>query len=241
MLMKKERLDKFLANMGLGSRRQVKALVRACRVKVNGIVILESDFKIVPGKDRVEVNGQLVEYKKFYYIMLNKPAGYLSATRDNYASTVMDLLPKEWCNRDIAPVGRLDKDTEGLLLLTDDGQLAHYLLAPRSRVAKTYFLQVEGEVTVNDLKALEAGVVLDDGYCTLPAEVRLLAAGKRSELELTIYEGKFHQVKRMLKAIGKKVIYLKRISMGALELDPGLAPGESRELSEEEIHRLKNS
>ena len=217
---KKQRLDRFLANMQVGARRQVKALIRSNRVTVNGVVIKKADHGVFPEQALVAVDGQPVEYKKFFYIMLNKPKGYLSATKDRNAP---------------------DKDTEGLLLFTNDGPLSHRLLAPRFRVAKTYFLRVEGEITLPDLKTLEEGVILEDGYRTLPAKVRLLRAGEISELELTIYEGKFHQVKRMLKAVGKEVVYLQRKSMGALTLDPGLALGESRELSAEEIQRLKSS
>ncbi len=238
---KKQRLDRFLANMQVGARRQVKALIRSNRVTVNGVVINKADHGVFPEQALVAVDGQPVEYKKFFYIMLNKPKGYLSATKDRNAPTVLDLLPEKWRVRDLAPVGRLDKDTEGLLLFTNDGPLSHRLLAPRFRVAKTYFLRVEGEITLPDLKTLEEGVILEDGYRTLPAKVRLLRAGEISELELTIYEGKFHQVKRMLKAVGKEVVYLQRKSMGALTLDPGLALGESRELSAEEIQRLKSS
>lgn len=236
---KKQRLDRLLATMGVGSRRQVKVLVRAGRVTVNGQVVRTSAFGVIPEKDRVAVDGRLLEYREFCYLMLNKPAGYLTATKDQYASTVMDLLPDYWQRRKMAPVGRLDKDTEGLLLLTNDGQLAHRLLAPRRRIAKTYFLRVDGEVTPDELKALAAGVVLDDGYHTLPAEVELLKPGSEAELELTIYEGKFHQVKRMFQAVGKNVLYLQRRSMAGLKLDPKLKLGESRELSAEEIEWLK--
>jgi 16S rRNA pseudouridine516 synthase len=239
--MAKKRLDWLLAQMGVGSRREVKLLVRAGRVGVNGAVVKESAFAVIPGQDRVTLDGELLEYREFYYLMLNKPAGYLTATKDRYAPTVMDLLPECWQKRKIAPVGRLDKDTEGLLLFTNDGQLAHRLLAPRRRVAKTYFLRVDGEVTPEELQALAAGVVLDDGYRTLPAEVKLLKPDNAAELELTIYEGKFHQVKRMLQAVGKNVIYLQRRSMAGVELDPKLKPGENRELAAGEIASLRRS
>ncbi|NLW56536.1 MAG: rRNA pseudouridine synthase [Firmicutes bacterium] len=237
---KKQRLDRILARMGVGSRREVKILVRAGRVSVNGEVVKNSAFEVHP-EDRVAVDGQVLEYQEFYYLMLNKPAGYLTATKDQYAPTVMDLLPEYWQRRKVVPVGRLDKDTEGLLIFTNDGQLVHHLLSPRRRVAKTYFLRVDGEVTPEELEALAAGVVLDDGYRTLPAEVKLLKPGRAAELELTIYEGKFHQVKRMLRAVGKNVIYLQRRSMAGVKLDPKLKLGESRELWPEEIECLYRS
>jgi 16S rRNA pseudouridine516 synthase len=171
--------------------------------------------------------------------MLNKPAGYLTATKDHSAPTVQDLVPAEWRVQNLAPVGRLDKDTEGLLLLTTDGPLAHRLLSPTWQTPKTYFLRIDGELTADELQTLASGVVLDDGYRTRPAEVKLLTTGPEWELALTIYEGKFHQVKRMLQAVGKKVTYLQRRSMGTLSLDPDLALGECRPLTPEEIKGLK--
>lgn len=237
--MTRQRLDKFLAHRGFGTRREVKALLRARRVLLNGQTVTTGEIKLDPARDQVLVDGEKVEGREFTYLMLNKPAGFLSATRDRFAPTVLDLVPANWRVRDLVPVGRLDKDTEGLLLLTNDGPLVHRLLAPASRVPKTYYLRVAGEVTPADRAALAAGVVLDDGYRTLPAEVAILTSGAVSELLLTIYEGKFHQVKRMLKAVGKEVIYLQRRSMGNLTLDPGLAAGECRPLTEEEIEGLK--
>jgi 16S rRNA pseudouridine516 synthase len=171
--------------------------------------------------------------------MLNKPAGYLTATKDRSAPTVLDLVPEKWRVKGLAPVGRLDKDTEGLLLLTTDGLLAHRLLSPKSRTPKTYFLRIDGKPTADELQTLASGVVLADGYRTRPAEVKLLTTGSDWELVLTIYEGKFHQVKRMLQAVGKQVIYLQRRSMGTLRLDPALALGECRPLTLEEINGLK--
>jgi len=235
----RQRLDKFLAHRGFGTRREVKALLRTGRVLLNGQLVTTGDLKIDPARDRVLVDGEEVEAREFTYLMLNKPAGFLSATRDRFAPTVLDLVPENRRVRNLVPVGRLDKDTEGLLLLTNDGPLVHRLLAPASRVPKTYFLRVAGEVTPDDRARLAAGVVLDDGYRTLPAEVTVLTSGEVSELLLTIYEGKFHQVKRMLQAVGKEVIYLQRRAMGNLTLDPGLALGECRPLREEEIQGLK--
>ncbi|HHT48359.1 MAG TPA: rRNA pseudouridine synthase [Firmicutes bacterium] len=236
---KGQRLDKFLAHMGFGTRREVKTLLRQRRVVLNGQRVTAGELKIDPERDQVKVDDRNVKYQEFYYLMLNKPAGYLSATKDRFAPTVLDLIPADLRVRDLSPVGRLDKDTEGLLLLTNDGPLAHRLLAPNSRVPKTYFLRVDGKVTPAEQAVLAAGVLLDDGYRTLPAEVHILTSGEVSELLLTIYEGKFHQVKRMLHAVGKEVIYLQRRSMGNLTLDPGLASGECRPLTEEEIKCLK--
>lgn len=234
----RQRLDKILAHAGLGSRREVKLLLRSRRVTVNGQVVTEGELGIDPEKDTVLVGGQPVQYREFTYLMLNKPAGYLTATKDRHAPTVLDLVPEGWRARRLAPVGRLDKDTEGLLLLTNDGPLAHRLLAPASRIPKTYLVRVDQPVTPAELKMLAAGVVLDDGYRTLPAQA-VLVNGCGLELELTIYEGKFHQVKRMLKAVGKQVTYLQRRAMGPLTLDPGLALGACRPLAAEEIARLK--
>lgn len=235
---KRQRLDKILSHAGFGSRREVKILLRARRVLVNGEVVTSGERGIDLEQDLVLVDGQPVQYREFIYLMLNKPAGYVTATKDRYAPTVLDLVPEEWRVRRLAPVGRLDKDTEGLLLLTNDGALAHHLLAPASRIPKTYLVRVDKPVTPEELKTLVDGVVLDDGYRTLPAQATLVN-GLNLELELTLYEGKFHQVKRMLRAVGKQVTYLQRRSMGPLALDPGLALGACRELTIDEIRRLK--
>ncbi|NLM37262.1 MAG: rRNA pseudouridine synthase [Firmicutes bacterium] len=235
---KRQRLDKILSHAGCGSRREVRDLLRARRVMVNGRVVTGGELGIDPEQASVLVDGQPVQYREFTYLMLNKPAGYLTATRDRNAPTVLDLVPERWRVRRLAPVGRLDKDTEGLLLLTNDGPLAHRLLAPASRIPKTYLVRVDKPVTPEDLQSLAAGVVLDDGYWTLPAQVRPVNEGN-TELELTIYEGKYHQVKRMLKAVGKQVRYLQRRTMGPLVLDPDLGLGACRELTAEEIARLK--
>ena len=235
---KRQRLDKILSHAGFGSRREVKILLRARRVMVNGEVVTSGELGIDPEQDLVLVDGRSVQYREFTYLMLNKPAGYLTATKDRYAPTVLDLVPENWRMRRLAPVGRLDKDTEGLLLLTNDGALAHRLLAPASRVPKTYLVRVDKPVTQVELETLAGGVVLDDGYRTLPAQATLVN-GQGLELELTLYEGKFHQVKRMLKAVGKQVTYLQRRSMGPLVLDPELPLGACRELTMEEIKLLK--
>lgn len=233
------RLDKLLANMGYGSRKEVKALLKQGALKVDGETIKNGAYHVDPHKQVVTLFGDVVEYKPFIYIMLNKPQGVLSATEDIKDRTVIDLLPLEWRHYEPFPVGRLDKDTEGLLLLTNDGQMAHRLLSPKKEVPKTYFAKVEGVVSVEDQMQFAQGVELDDGYQTKSGELRILHSDTISEIELTITEGKFHQVKRMFEAVGKKVIYLKRLSMGPLALDERLALGEYRELTEMELDELK--
>ncbi len=235
------RLDKLLAAAGYGSRKNIKKIVRDGKVTVNGQAVQDSSVHVSPENDRVAVGGIDVVYREHVYLMLNKPAGYVSATEDVRERTVLELVPAEYSHYRLFPVGRLDKDTEGLLLLTNDGQLAHDLLAPRKHVAKTYFVAVEGHLTRRHVGEMAAGIVLDDGYKTKPAQMKILTAGKTSEAELTIYEGKFHQIKRMFKTLGMQVKYLKRISMGGLVLDPALEPGQVRELTPvEQEHILEN-
>lgn len=233
------RIDKFLSNMGYGSRKEVKILLKSKAVEVNGKEIRDPKVHINELSDEVTVGGERVEYAEFIYLLMNKPQGVISATEDKYDRTVIDLLEEEEQNFEPFPVGRLDKDTEGFLLLTNDGKLAHELLSPKKHVDKRYFAIIDGEVTEEDGAAFENGVVLDDGYKTKPAVLQILKSGAVSEIELTITEGKFHQVKRMFQSVGKEVTYLKRLSMGPLELDPALALGEYRHLAEEEIERLK--
>jgi 16S rRNA pseudouridine516 synthase len=235
----KIRIDKLLSNMGEGSRSDVKKLLKAGVVTVDGKVIKDSAAQIEQGQD-VCVHGRKIIYKQFVYIMLNKPQGVVSATEDKNDETVIDLLDKAFKAWELFPVGRLDKDTEGLLLLTNDGELAHNLLSPKKHIPKTYYATIEGKVTTNDIESFKLGVTLDDGYKTLPAELKILKSDNLSEIELTIMEGKFHQVKRMFEAVDKKVTYLKRISMGKLKLDDTLVLGDYRELTEEEINILKN-
>lgn len=233
------RLDKLLANLGYGSRKEVKQLLKSGSVKVNDVVVKDAKQHVDPSKEAVTLNGEVIEYKEFIYLMMNKPSGVLSATEDNRDETVIDLLEVEDQVYDPFPVGRLDKDTEGLLLITNDGQLAHRLLSPKKHVPKTYFAVIDQEVTESDIIAFQNGVTLDDGYVTKPGELKILKSGLHSDIELTITEGKFHQVKRMFEAVGKKVIYLKRISMGPLPLDETLELGEYRELTDEEIDLLR--
>lgn len=233
------RIDKLLANIGYGSRKEVKGLLKSGAVKVNGEAIKDAKLQVNPDLEVVTVYGEQVEYKEFIYLMMNKPPGVLSATEDNYQQTVIDLLELEDSVYEPFPVGRLDKDTEGLLLITNDGKLAHQLLSPKKHVPKKYFAVIEGEVTERDIEAFHAGVTLDDGYLTKPGELVIIKSGPTSDIELTITEGKFHQVKRMFAAVDKRVIYLKRLSMGSLQLDDSLELGEYRELTDGEVEGLK--
>ncbi len=233
------RLDKILSHMGIGTRTEIRKMMKKGLVSVNGEIIKDPALKINPEESSIFVAGEPVIYKKFIYLMMNKPAGYLSATTDEHDKTVLDLLAPEHRIFAPFPVGRLDKDTEGLLLLTNDGKMGHHLTAPRRHVPKTYYALIKGEVSEADVKAFSQGVILDDGYKTLPARLTILKTGLRSEIELIIYEGKYHQVKRMFQAQGKEVIYLKRIKMGPLVLDESLATGAYRELTSEELLLLR--
>ena len=231
-----ERLDKILSATGRWSRREVKELVRYGRVTVDGRCAAAPEEKIDPECALVRVDGEEVRYEKFLYVMLHKPAGILTATEDSRQSTVADLLPEAWRKRGLAPVGRLDKDTEGLLLMTDDGELTHRLLSPKYHVDKVYFARVEGALTAEDAAAFAAGIELGDGLVCRPARLEILSP---DSCLVTLQEGKFHQVKRMLARCGKPVLYLKRLSMGPLALDDALLPGEYRPLTPDEVRALK--
>lgn len=237
--MKKIRIDKLLSTVGVGSRSEIKKYVKSNLVKVNDKVIKDSGLLVNPDLDVIVFNNQKINYKEFVYIMLNKPDGYLSATFDKKDKIVLDLIDKSYLCYEIFPVGRLDKDTEGLLVLTNDGQLSHRVLSPKKHVPKTYFAKIDGEVTQKDVELFKEGVVLDDGYKTMPSELEILKSDLISEINLTICEGKFHQVKRMFESVGKKVVYLKRLSMGKLKLDENLKLGEYRELTDEEVRLLE--
>lgn len=232
------RLDKFVSNMGFGSRKEVKGLLKKGAIAVNGKPVKDPSFHVDEKNDEVTLLGEKIVYREFIYLMMHKPQGVISATEDNRDRTVIDLLEDEYRHFEPFPVGRLDKDTEGLLLITNDGKLTHELLSPKKEVPKMYFAHIEGVVTEDDSKRFAEGVTLDDGYFTKPGQLRILKSDEVSEIELTITEGKFHQVKRMFEAVGKKVIYLKRMSMGPLKLDESLPLGEYRELTEEEIAML---
>lgn len=233
------RIDKFLANMGFGTRKEVKQLVKSKAVTINDETVKDSGKQLDPNADVVRVYGDIVAYKPFLYLMLNKPAGVISATEDYKDNTVIDLLDEDVKHYDLHPVGRLDKDTVGLLLLTNDGDLTHQLLSPKKKVPKKYYARIEGQVTEEDVTAFSQGVTLEDGYETKPGELTILESGPASVIELVITEGKFHQVKRMFEAVGKKVVYLKRLEMGSLTLDETLREGEYRELTDEELDQLK--
>jgi 16S rRNA pseudouridine516 synthase len=235
----KQRLDKILRHMGYGTRKEIKKMLKQEIVSVDGNIIKDSGIHVNPNKSIIMVNGEQVYYKEYIYIMMNKPKDVISASYDLRETTVVDLLSKSYESYQLFPVGRLDKDTEGLLLLTNDGKLSHNLLSPKKHVPKTYYAKIEGSVNAEDVCLFEEGVVLDDGYKTLPAQLIILKEEDHiSEIEITIYEGKFHQVKRMFKSLGKQVIYLKRIAMGPLKLDETLGPGMYRELTEKEIDIL---
>lgn len=234
----KIRLDKLLANMGESSRSDVKKLIKYGRISVDGEIVKNAAMQVEEGQ-KVFFDGREILYRQYVYIMMNKPQGVISATEDNRDKTVIDLLDEKYLIWNLFPVGRLDKDTEGLLILTNDGQLSHNLLSPKKHIPKTYYARVDGTVTQEDIEAFKAGVELDDGYKTLPADLSILKSSYVSEIKLTIMEGKFHQVKRMFEAVGKKVTYLKRISMGKIMLDESLKLGEYRELTYEELELLR--
>ena len=230
-----ERLDKILASTGRWSRREGKELIRQGRVLVDGRQAASPEEKVDPSAARICVDGEMIDWTRHVYIMLHKPAGVLTATEDSRQKTVLDLLPPELRKKGLAPVGRLDKDTEGLLLLTDDGDLTHRLLSPKYHVDKVYFARVEGVLTAADAEAFAAGITLADGLVCRSAGLEILTA---DTCLVTLQEGKFHQVKRMLASRGKPVTYLKRLAMGPLRLDEALAPGQYRPLTQEEQDAL---
>ena len=230
------RLDKFLCEMEVGTRSQVKDMIKKGQISVNGEVVKKADYKFDESTAKICVKEKEISYQKYFYYMLNKPAGVVSATTDNLNKTVLDLL-KDAPGKELFPVGRLDKDTEGLLLITNDGELSHNLLSPKKHVDKTYLVETSEVINLDMIQNLEQGVDIGEEKMTLPAKVKVI---EEKKMELTITEGKFHQVKRMLKAVGNEVIYLKRLSMGSLKLDEVLKPGEYRELTESEIEALKN-
>ncbi len=231
-----ERLDKIISATGKKSRREVKELVRQGRILVDGKPASAADIKVDPACTEILIDGVDIGYEKHTYLMLHKPAGVLSAVEDRWQQTVLDLLPEELRRRGLSPVGRLDKDTEGLLLLTNDGELTHKLLSPKYHVDKVYYARVEGCLEQTDVVAFAAGMTLGDGLECLPAGLEILSS---DEALVTLQEGKFHQVKRMLAARGKPVVYLKRLSMGALQLDETLLPGEFRPLTPAEVESLR--
>ncbi|NLL81879.1 MAG: rRNA pseudouridine synthase [Tissierellia bacterium] len=238
---KTERLDKVLSNMGYGSRKDVKKSIKNGLVKVNGNIVKNNEFKVNPYEDDIIIGGSKVNYREFIYLMMNKPQGLVSSTDDPLTETVIDLLDNRYLAFKPFPVGRLDKDTEGLLLISNDGKLAHELLSPKKGVNKKYYVEVDGTVENEHIFMFNEGLVLNDNYKTLPAKLEIIESNVFSKVYLTIQEGKYHQVKRMFESLSMKVIYLKRVSMGQLLLDDTLSPGEYRELTEEEVLLLRDS
>ncbi|CCL00347.1 TPA: rRNA pseudouridine synthase [Clostridioides difficile] len=236
---KKQRIDKILSNLGYGSRSEIKKYCKQGSVVVNGSEVSNPGTQVDTENDEILFNGEEVIYREYIYLMMNKPDGYVSATTDKHDPTVLDLIDLSYLAFEPFPVGRLDKDTEGLLVLTNDGKLSHRVLSPKKHVPKTYYAKIDGVVTEEDVEAFLEGVVLDDGYKTMPSQLNILKSDDESEIELTIHEGKFHQVKRMFESVGKKVVYLKRLSMGNLKLDESLELGEYRELTDEEIKLIE--
>ena len=237
-----ERLDKIIANLGYGTRKEVKQMARKGMIEVDGEIVKDSSLNIDPEKSVIKINGEEIFYRKYIYLLMNKPAGVISATYDNRDETVIDLLEPDHQVFEPFPVGRLDKDTVGLLFLTNDGELNHRLISPKHHVDKVYFAQLDQEVNEDDIEKFKNGITLDDGYKCKEAKLEILNIldDGTSEVNITIQEGKFHQVKRMFEAVGKSVIYLQRISFGGIELDLDLEEGEYRELTDSEIALLKS-
>ena len=237
------RLDKFLANSGIGTRKEVKELLKKRLIKVNDEIVKDGKIHVDENEDTVKYKDEIISYKKFVYIMLNKPNGVISATEDKVHKTVIDLLGDEYRTFEVFPVGRLDIDTEGLLLLTNDGVLSHNLLSPNKHVDKKYYVELEKLLTKMDIDKLENGVELKD-FTTKDAKVEIIEnreEANKIKVYITISEGKFHQVKRMFKAVENEVKYLKRVKMGTLSLDENLKLGEYRELTEDELTKLKEN
>lgn len=234
-----ERLDKVLSNLGYGTRKEIKQIVKKGNVKVNDKIVKDNGLQIDPEKDSIFINGEEVIYREFIYLMMNKPDGVISATFDNRDETVIDLLSYEHQVFEPFPVGRLDKDTVGLLLLTNDGELNHKLIAPKWHVDKVYYAEIDMPIDEKDIKAFENGVVLDDGYKCMSAKLQVLEnLEDGAKVKVTVQEGKYHQVKRMFESRGKKVVYLKRTMFGNLPLDESIEEGQYRELTQEELDTL---
>ncbi len=235
------RLDKYLCDMQIGSRAEVKGLIKKKHIKINEETVTKPELKIDTDNDIIKFDDEVINYQEYEYFMLNKPQGVISAANDKSDKTVIDLI-KDAKRKDLFPVGRLDKDTEGLLLITNDGELSHNLLSPKKHVDKIYFAKVKGHITDEEVLKFKNGLVVDETFTAKPARLEVLefnADDNTTDIQITIHEGKFHQVKRMFEAVGSKVLYLKRLSMGTLLLDRNLMPGEYRKLSQEEINALK--
>ena len=226
-----ERLDKILSSQGVGSRKEAVILIRRGLVHVNGILATRPETKTDPERDQITIEGKPLRFQRHVYLMMNKPAGVVSASRDSREKTVVDLVPPALSRRDLFPAGRLDRDTTGLLILTDDGELAH----PKKHVYKLYEASVDGPVGAEEIEKFAAGVALEDGTVCLPAGLTVVKQGTAWETLVEIREGKFHQVKKMFLAVGRRVLRLKRVRIGGLELDKTLKEGECRELTKEEL------
>lgn len=235
---KMERIDKIISNMGYGSRKQVKDFIRSGRVRIGEEVVKTGKTKVNPDEEEIYFDGERVIYREYIYLMMNKPDGVVSSTDDPLTRTVVDLLDESYRIFQPFPVGRLDKDTEGLLILSNDGKMSHDVLSPKKGVNKKYYVEVEGSLVEKHKDIFDYGIELDDGYQTMPSKLEIIETGENSKAYLTIQEGKYHQVKRMFQALSMEVLYLKRVKMGGLELDEDLEPGEYRELSEEEKNLL---
>lgn len=234
-----ERLDKVLSNLGYGTRKELKQIIKKKMVTVNGLLAKDSGMQVNPEKDKIVINGEEIFYRKYIYLLMNKPQGVVSATFDNRDETVIDLLYAEDQAFQPFPVGRLDKDTVGLLILTNDGELNHKLISPKNHVDKVYFAKINALINEKDIKAFKDGITLDDGYKCMSAKLEIINNFEdSSEVKVTIQEGKFHQVKRMFIARNKRVEYLQRIKFGELELDESLEEGEYREITAEELAKL---
>lgn len=232
-----ERLDKIIASQGIGTRSEVRKLIWTGRVAVDGVTERRIEIKLEPLEHNITVNDKELFYRKHLYIMMNKPCGIISASNDSHAETVVDILPASFRRKGLFPVGRLDKDTEGLLIITDDGNFAHSIMAPGKKVYKTYYATLDSALNDDEIERLRDGVIIDGGEQCLPAQVAVLDE-KNFIYEIKICEGKYHQVKRMAQAVGRRVLRLERVAVGGLALDSALARGESRELSDEEIVKL---
>ena len=234
-----ERLDKLIASQGKLSRSDVKKMVKSGRVTVDGAVVKSADIKVDADKSVISVDGKALNYKKNIYIMLNKPQGVISASNDKTQKTVVDLVPPELYRDGLFPAGRLDGDTVGFVLMTDDGDFAHRILSPKNHIMKTYHATLRSPLTEEDIAAFKNGIELSDGTLCLEAEVRMLEKTDEPIAEVKICEGKYHQVKRMFAALGNKVLYLKRVRMGGLDLDESLEEGQCREITPEELRLIK--
>lgn len=228
-----ERIDKILANNGFGTRKEVKQLIKWGVVKADGVTVKSSDAKFDAESTEITVNGERLNYRKFVYLMLNKPEGYVSATEDNVYPTVTELVPEDYAHFEVFPAGRLDVDTQGLLILTNDGKFAHNMTSPKKQVPKKYFVVPEKDITQNDIKTFASGMDLGD-FTAMPALLERTDGG----CLVTIHEGKFHQVKRMFEKVDNKVTFLKRVQIGSLELDENLPLGEMREITEGELELI---